>query len=446
MTIRILLSASSALIAAGLLTPASAQVAPAPAPATAAPASTAPAPTAAAAPATPAAPAAWSDSIKLGLQLEGGVSFNPQAPKTNWGQLLTDHPNQPTLNQAMVTFSRDIPKDVSDWDVGFHFTGMYGSDARYTHFLGVFNYVTDNRYQLDVVEASVSVHIPVLAGGIDVKAGLYPTPIGFETIDPSTNPFYSHSYIFNFGIPLKHSGVLAVAHATDSIDIYGGIDTGVNTTFGDQAGDNNGTMGGIVGFGVTAMDSKLTIVALTHFGPENPSLGNTQPLGLYNANGYFRYLSDAYATYKWTDKLTSTTEINYIKDTNPLTGGADGYGIAQYFSYTLTDTVALNLRGEVFRDGKGFYVAYYPGNLDFVNVQYGKYNTAQFGPHGTYGEVTFGATWKPDGLPKPISGLLIRPEVRYDSMLGTVPGYKAPFNGGKNAYGVTLASDFVLTF
>ena len=124
-------------------------------------------------------------------------------------------------------------------------TACYGTDARYTHFLGVFDYALAERYQFDIVEASVSVHAPVLAG-LDVKAGLYPTPLGFETIDPSTNPFYSHSYIFNFGIPLKHTGVLAVLHATDFLDLYGGVDTGVNTTFGDQAGDNNGAVAGPV--------------------------------------------------------------------------------------------------------------------------------------------------------------------------------------------------------
>ncbi len=436
-TSRYLLTASSALLAAGLLaSPARAddttlaQAAPA-APAPAAPA---------AAPAAPAAPAAWSDNIKFGVQLEGGVSFNTEGPKTNWGQLFTDHPNQAQLNQVLLTFSRDIPKDVSDWDVGFHFSGLYGSDARYTHFLGIADYALNDRYQLNVVEASVSVHVPVLAGGIDVKAGMYPTPLGFEVIDPSLNPFYSHSYIFNFGIPLKHTGVLAVAHATDFLDVYGGIDTGVNTTVGDQQGDNNGTLAGLFGFGFTALGGNLTGTALTHFGPENPALANTQPLGLYNANHYFRYENDGYVTYKWNDKLTTTTELNYIKDENPLTNAAEGWGIAQYVSYALTNTVTLNGRGEVFRDGKGFYVAYYPGNYDFVNVEYGKYNTAQFGPHSTYGELTFGATWKPADLPKIINGLMIRPEVRYDT---TLAGPWA-FNGGKDSGSFTIATDFVV--
>ena len=333
---------------------------------------------------------------------------------------------------------RDIPKDATGWDFGFRLQGMVGTDARYTHFLGVADYALSGRYQLDVVEASASVHAPVLQG-LDVKAGLYPTPLGFETIDPSTNPFYSHSYIFNFGIPLKHAGVLAVLHATPFLDIYGGVDTGVNTTFG--AGDNNGTMGGVFGVGFTLLGGKLTGVALTHLGPENASLTSSQPLGLGNANHYNRFENDAYVTYKWTDTLTTTTEFNYIKDENPTVGAPEAWGIAQYVAYTLTDAITLNARGEIFRDGKGFFVAAFPGNFDFVNVEYGKFNTAIPGPHATYGELTFGATWKPT-LPKPISGLLIRPEIRYDD---TLAGPRA-FNSGKDRGSFTIATDFVLTF
>ena len=53
---------------------------------------------------------------------------------------------------------------------------------------------------------------------MDVKVGLYPTPLGDEMIDPSTNPFYSHSYIFNFGLPLKHTGILTTSHLTPLLD------------------------------------------------------------------------------------------------------------------------------------------------------------------------------------------------------------------------------------
>ena len=114
------------------------------------------------------------------------------------------------LNQILFTANKPLDPKATDFDWGFKLQGMYGSDARYTHFLGELDRVNpDDRNQLDVVEANALLHLPVLfAGGIDLKAGQYSTPIGFETIDPSTNPFYSHSYIFQFGLPFKHTGIL----------------------------------------------------------------------------------------------------------------------------------------------------------------------------------------------------------------------------------------------
>src|ERR1700692_3742632 len=58
---------------------------------------------------TPAAdappPGFWINGIHLSAQIEGGISFNPAGPKTNFGQLFTDHPNQPLLNQILLTRS-----------------------------------------------------------------------------------------------------------------------------------------------------------------------------------------------------------------------------------------------------------------------------------------------------------------------------------------------------
>jgi len=100
---------------------------------------------------------------------------------------------------------------VADWIARRPGDGIR-EGARYTQFLGELNRVIpDQRYQFDVVEANVLAHLPWLTeGGIDLKVGQYSTPLGYETIDPSTNPFYSHSYIFQFGLPFKHTGAPAL--------------------------------------------------------------------------------------------------------------------------------------------------------------------------------------------------------------------------------------------
>jgi hypothetical protein len=433
--------AVAAAIATGPGT-ASAQT-PTPAPAPAAPAATTEAAPTPAADAPP--PGYWINGIHLSAQLDAGITGNPAGPKNNFGQLFTDKPNTVLLNQLLLTANKPLDPKATGFDWGFKLQGMYGSDARYTQFLGELNRVDPtDRNQLDVVEANVLFHLPVLfEGGVDIKAGQYVTPLGYETIDPSTNPFYSHSYIFNFGIPLKHTGILTTSHVSSLLDVYLGADTGVNTTFG-PLGDNNGAVAFLGGVNLTMLGGNLTVLALTHIGPENATRA-LSPIG-FNANGYYRYLNDIVITYKATTALTFVTELNWIRDdfdgigTSGIPKSANGLGIAQYVSYTLSDTLTLNGRAELYRDDNNFFVASYQNNGSFVQAEQGfTVGTGALHPT-TYGALTAGVTYKPAGLPSVISGLLIRPEIRWDTDLG---GQRA-FGGDNES--VTIASDVVLTF
>jgi hypothetical protein len=417
--------------------------------ATASAQSPAPAATEAAPAAADAPPAGyWINGIHLSAQVEGGITGNFAGPKQNAGQLFTDKPNTVLLNQILLTANKPLDPKATDFDWGFKLQGMYGSDARYTHFLGEFDRaLPDERNQLDLVEANVLFHLPVLfEGGVDIKAGQYSTPLGFEVIDPSTNPFYSHSYIFNFGLPLKHTGLLTTSHVSGLLDVYLGVDTGANTTFG-PLGDNNSAVAFLGGINLTMYDGNLTVLALTHIGPENATRSLSPA---FNANGYFRYYNDIVVTYKATTELTLTTEINWVRDDFGTSGFVSGkpapsnaFGIAQYAAYTLSDTLTLNGRAEIYRDDNNFFVAGFGANNGFDQFQKGLATPVSAALHATtYGALTLGVTYKPADLPAPISGLLIRPEVRWDTDLG---GAKA-YNSNKDNSSFTIASDVVLTF
>lgn len=393
------------------------------------------------APATPDAPkpwvapasfAEWASAIKLTFQGNAGIIVNTNDPRnqTNFGQLFTDKSNRPILNQLLFTVARDLDTTATSWEYGFKLQLMYGSDARITHSVGLFDQSIHDRNQFDVVEANGSVRIPVIEGGVDLKVGIYPTPLGVETIDPKGNPFYSKSYIFNYGLPFKHTGGLAIAHLTPMIDLYGGVDTGVNTFT-----DNNNSAGYIAGFGLTLMGGNLTVLALSHFGVENPSNVRAP----YGNDGY-RYLNDVIVVYKATDKLTFTTELNYIRDDGYR---AEAFGAAQYVSYALNDQFTLNARAEVYRDPNNFFVSNPRNNRDYINFQRGSYSTFITASRPTtYSEFTAGVTYKPEGLPKQVANLLIRPEIRYDRALNN----SRPFGDGNQRGVVTLGTDVVLAF
>jgi hypothetical protein len=391
----------------------------------------------------PPPPSDWWAGFKFDAMIEGGITGNPDNPPNsigNFGQLFQDKANEFMLNQVLLTAHRDIdPK--KDWDVGVKVQFLYGSDARYTHFLGELDDVTDDRNQIDFLEDWVDFKTPWLGkGGMEFKVGQYVTLEGAETIDPRGNFFYSHSYLYFFGIPFKHTGILTTTHVSDTLDIYAGADTGVNTSFGPQGDPNNsGAFHG--GFGLHLLNNNLNILATTHIGPENPD-NNTD----------IRYLNDITATWKLGPKLTSITDFNYIHD--DINGGQDGGGITQYFTYTVNDWLSAGIRGEFWRDVQGFWVAAFPCNLCFEDFEEGNVTPIPGAPntgHGTaigagpatYTELTAGLNIKPfSNSPKNwMKNLLIRPEVRWDHSFNT-----NAYDNFTNNNQFTAAADFIVTF
>lgn len=392
-------------------------------------------------------PASWWDTFSISGHIEGGVTYNtyPQPNGLNFGQSFTDKANTVLLNQALVTVQRPIDPKASGYDFGFKFQGMYGTDTRYTHFLGVFDESIDAIGQIDIVEANLQVHLPWLTkGGVDVKIGMYPTLEGIEVIPAPDNPLYSHSYIFNFGTPLKHTGVLTTTHVNDWLDIYAGFDTGVNTTFGCcglDTGDNNTGVAFHGGFGFNLLDGNLAILATTHIGAENANTPAVQAACNCDPNTALRYLNDIAITWKATEKFTVLADLNFIRDDGFK---ADGYGAALYGLYQINDLFKLVGRAEIWRDNSGFFVAAFPGNLDFVKSEHGDPSaTIIAGTPTTYGGFTLGLNITPR-LPdtRIIKALIFRPEIRFDTSLnGTTP-----YAGGNNSSQFTIASDVIIKF
>jgi hypothetical protein len=415
--------------------------APAAAPAAAAPAA------AATPPPAPLSVDGWIKSIKLGGHIEVGDTFNPQSPDniTNFSHLFTDKANQFVLNQAAVTIERDLDPKATWVDVGFKLQVFYGMDGQFTQFLGELpGQPANNRNQFDIVEANFLAHLPIFTpGGMDVKLGQFSTPLGNEVIDPTGNFFYSKSYIFNFGIPLKHTGILTITHVNPLVDIYAGYTTGVNTSIGSPGGGYNADQPHFVG-GIGLNFAKVTVLALTHIGPEDPA--SSPFTGIHSK---LRYLNDIVVTWKPNSKLTSVTELNYIHDDGfDVSGG----GIAEYLTYPLSNTVTAGFRAEVWRDNNNFFVYAFPGNSDFVNAEYGRPNGSyNFGAAicgtscgTTYGEFTLGLNIKLPKMPKEIDGTMIRPEIRYDRIFAGA----AEFGGtpGTSKDQVTLGIDLVVPF
>jgi hypothetical protein len=394
------------------------------------------------------APAKWIDTLKFNGHVDAGVMLNTNNPADgiNFGHLYTDRANSVQMNQLMLNLTRPIDSTSSKWDFGFTIQALYGTDARYNHVINEFDHATDSRYQFTFFEADLQLHAPILfEGGIDFKLGQIPTLLGYEVTDSSLNFFYSHSYMFNFGVPVLHTGLEAIGHVNPNLDIYAQVDTGTNTGI-PRRGDNNDAAGFLLGVGFRALDGKLSVVASTHIGPENARTASV--LGV-RPNSDLRYYNDLNATYKVNDKFTVVADFNYVED--EAFNDARAYGAAFYGVYTVNDWLSAGMRYEYYRDESGFYVASFGGAEDAVDILRGVDSLDHLpvavtgGGETTYSAITAGLNLK---VPMPststILGLMVRPEVRYDWALTDTK----PFNqfGTPKGDQLTYGVDAILTF
>ncbi len=361
--------------------------------------------------------------------VESSFTGNFASPEDNqnFGRLFDDRSNEFVMNQAVITAERALdPNAGFDW--GFKLQLMFGTDARYIHSLGMRHHQAGTGlYQGDIPEAYLSLHLPILTeGGLDVTLGKFISLEGAETVDPRNNAFYSHTYIFNFGIPANHTGALFTLHTTSWLDLIAGVTRGVNTSID----DNNDSPAFHGGIGLNLNEGKIVALASTHIGPETS--GNDSDL---------RYFNDVAITWKITGKLTSITDINYTRD-----GGADAdaYGVAQTLTYAINDTLTAAVRGEIWRDDKGFYVAQFANPGDALRALGGEPTLDPRtigGARTTYGALTVGLNIKLP-VPKPFTSLTIRPELRVDHAFDNTH----PFNDSSDNTMFTAALDAILTF
>ena len=321
------------------------------------------------------------------------------------------------------------PKATDRFDFGFRLQLFYGSDARYLHSTGLLDLTTNDTIQPDIPEAWILAHFPLTGTGasLDFQIGKYGACRGPEMSDPRMSPFYSHSYIFNFGAPFNDTGVLATLRAGPGLNFCVGVNRGANVTL-DDPNDSVSFCGGISG---NFNDGRFAYMAITHLGPENP-----------RDNHDCRYLNEITLTWKATDKLTAITDLNYVYEEG---FDAHGYGVAQYLTYAMNDWLTAALRAEIWRDQDGFFVAQFASNNDFIHFARGDDTVFDSrtvgGGRTTYGAVTAGVTIKPP-VPKPFTGLMIRPELRYDRSLNDT----RPFNDSSDVDMLTAGVDVIFLF
>jgi hypothetical protein len=323
------------------------------------------------------------------------------------GRVFDIENDDPTFNQLDLTIERTVDFSPSKWDVGGRVEMIYGGDARFIHSLGLFDYQGfDNGpdTQFDLNQAYVDVNVPI-GKGLRVRAGKFVTLLGYEVINPTGNPLFSHSYLFGYAIPFTQTGVLGTYQVSDKLTVNGGVTRGWDTTLE----DNNGTLDFLGGVTYTISD-KTGLTANLVTGPDQPG-----------DNDNWRSVIDLTLTHKLSDTLTLAVNGDYGYEANSVSSvsGSDAqwYGIAGYVSKKLNDYCTINGRAEFFNDQDGARIG---------------------GTATNWYEATLGVQVKPMAKHDVGQNLVIRPEVRFDYADDPV------FNGDYNQF--TFGLDAYFTF
>jgi hypothetical protein len=314
------------------------------------------------------------------------------------------------LNQADLTIEKTVDASAAakagKIDVGGRVETIYGSDARYIHSNGMNFYGSaapqlSPENQFDVVQAYADVALPV-GTGLTIRAGKFVTLLGYETINPTTNSLYSHSYMFGYAIPFTNTGVLGMYNINDKLSVTGGITRGWDQSLKDNNGQVDYT--GQVKY---VFNEKLTGYMNAITGPEEAT-GNA-----------WRTVFDWIAVYTASEHLSLAGNVDLgIEPFGGPTGqSAQWYGTALYGGYKINDYFTPNIRGEWFADPQGAR-----------------------GLGGNLYEVTFGVTIHPMPASTIGSNLVVRPELRYDY------SDEGIFDGGTQNDQWTVAVDAFFTF
>jgi hypothetical protein len=400
-----------------------------------------------------------STGVTVGAWANAGITYNSDNPadKFNGPVTFADRASEFQLNQLNLFVQRAVETSADKWDFGGRFDFMFGTDSVFTQAYGVPAYDVNtlqrlnrnnwdlhllrgqNRfYDIAFPQAYAEMNVPI-GNGLNVKAGHFYTPIGYETVPAPDNFFYTHAYTMQYGEPFTHTGFLGNYNVDDNWSVMAGVVTG-SATGGWDGGWNKqlGSWGGLAGATWTSTDKNTSLnVSGTYGGTSEHS---SQSWGLYSIVGKHNFNEKTH--------LVIQHDHGYANDVLVANGvkNAEWYGINTHFYYDVKDNLSVGLRGEWFRDQDGFRV-WQPGRVaattnDEGGVGVSSARGVSTSMPATYFAITAGVNWKP------VSWLKVRPNVRYDWNDGRNPDntpYNA-FDAGGRQNQFLFSTDATITF
>lgn len=402
--------------------------------------------------------------IKWGGWLNSSVTYNSNSAPDKFNGPVTfgDRASELQLNQAYLWLQKAVNTSGDGWDFGGRFDIMYGTDAIFTQAYGVpvvdprtgqllnrghwdlhLTSFGDRFYGLALPQAYAELNIPI-GNGLNIKAGHFYTPIGYEVVTAPDNFFFTKPYTFQYGEPFTHTGIVGSYTVNDNWSVMAGAVTGSATGGWDGNWDRQlGNWDFLGGVTWTSDDKNYSLNLSSTAGSRSEHFDDAW--ALYSIVGKANFLDNTlhYIIQHDHGFADNVVTANSIKRGGGL-DNARWYGINQYLIYDIQDDLSVGLRAEWFRDNNGFRIAgparcgaSLNANADGVVTPYacqGNYAAYPFAGSNYY-EITAGLTYKP------VKWITLRPNIRYD----WTDKIKV-FDTGKRTDQLLFSTDVVISF
>lgn len=361
--------------------------------------------------------------------IQNSFTANPAFPADgiNFGVTPNYAANDWRGNQYYTVFEKPLTQDDTI-NFGGRLDFLFGHDHAFTKMRGVFDgaFGATQFAGIDLPQFYGEVHLPVLTeGGLDVKFGRWYTLHGYEVVPAIGRPLLSVPYMFTFGQPFTHWGLMSTWNVNDNLVIYNGMPQGW-----DDFQNANLVWTYMGGFSYTGLQDKLNLTFVYSYATNQSDKFFVEaieggPLVEVSNNGYsgnFTHLWTTVLSYQWTDRLTQVLENDIGYEENvPIDAGGQVVARApsrwasfgNWFLYQFDEKWTGVWRSEVFWDVDGF-------RTGFADRYY---------------EQTLGLIYKP------CPNLWIRPETRWDWAQ-----YGTPYNAGVSGSQFTYGLDIILLY
>jgi len=235
-----------------------------------------------------------------------------------------------TENQIMLS-TAEIDMQKAANPIGFHIELAVGSAADINN--------AGNSESAKLVQQAYLTAVVPIGAGLTIDAGKFVTHMGYETIKAKDNFNNSRSFLFAWAIPYYHTGIRASYPLRDNLTATAYIYNGWNNV----VANSGKTFGATLTFAPTP---SVTLIANWIGGPEQPD----------SVSSDFRHVIEGVITVQASDRIALGIDGTYGAEKLPW-GTATWKGAALYGRYSLTETSAISVRGELYSDPDGYTTA-----------------------------------------------------------------------------------------